>query len=133
MKRRFSFAKERSGAISVLLGIAVSAICVFAFSLVLALIAYKSADPTAKAGIYSMIVLIISSLVSGIAVSRLKRDGGVLCACISASIFVLILLSVKLCFGKGLTVPFGINCASYIAISTVVSYLLRPKTRRRHR
>lgn len=118
--------------VSVFWGI-VSAVAAFiTVSFVMAAIAYSTANPTARVGIYSLSSLTLCGFVCGIVTSRVKKEGGIFCALLAALAVVALIFAVRLIIGS-LTLSAALSAISFIGAALVGAYLARPKQRRHGR
>ena len=105
-------------------------------SFILALVANSSKNSTENIPLFALISLVVSAMISGVSISRLKGAGGVKFAALVALTFVLLLLLITVIANKG-SVPASafMNYASYLGVTAVSAYLGRKKEgkRRKHR
>lgn len=104
--------KEPSRARLFLIGLGISLGTLFGVSLIMSAIAYSSPDPTGKIGIFSLVSLIISSLIAGLLHRRLYRGRGMGMGALTALATTLIMLI----FG-------AIISGGHLGLSAVMNYL----------
>ena len=99
-------------------------------SLILAITAYLTKDPTAMTGAFSLLTLALAGVTCGFVTSKANGEGGSLVSVLSAVISAIVMLTVGLIFKKGL-LPLGavLNIAVFVALSCFGA-LLGKKTRR---
>lgn len=119
---------------TVIFGVILSPLVIFALSFIAALILSATKDPLAYFGIAGLVTLLLSSVVSATIITRVKGEGGMPAALISAAIVSLVLIVVGLIASAGkLSGGVVINCLSYIGASCVASFLFRSRGKKRHR
>lgn len=103
-------------------------------SFVMAIILNSSKDPTKNIGILSLLTLLLSALVGGVAVSAFNKEFNLkLSSLVFLSItFLMFLISLIACQGKILPSAL-MNFACYFGLSMVGSVIGRKKQRRRKR
>ena len=127
MKRRSP--NRNSGAPALFFGFLVSVITLSLLSLLFTLFAYKSADPTARVGIYSLLSLTLSGFIGS---AMTSRRSGFNVALILAIICAVMLTATRLIFSS-LDVSSVIALISYVGACLVGAYLSRPRARRSRR
>jgi len=110
-----------------------SALLIPVSALVATAFASASDDPTGKAGLYSLLALLLSAAVSGFTVSRLSGEGGVKLAALCALAIVLIMLLISIiATGKIPSVGALMNYGCYLGVAAL-SALVGRKREKRHR
>ena len=135
MKRRKRTKNQLSPARAIFLRQIFSAATLFVLSIIFAVILSVMKNPIGSLKVTSLVALLASGAVSGIAIARRKGDGGVRCAIISAVIFALIIIAVSLIItgGKIGGLQF-MNSLCYILVSALFALLPgRKKEKRRRR
>ena len=129
MKRRKR--KEFSFPILLLMGAGFALGTVSATALLLAVVSYFTADPTALTGAFSLLALVLAGAVSGFATSRVRGEGGVLVAVVSAVISTAFMLAVGLVWRRGL-LPLGaiLNLAVFIIVSVLCALIGKRRKRK---
>ena len=97
MKRR-SMNGSRGGAYAIFYGALLTVAAILTLSLFFSIVAYKSGNPTARLGLFSLITLTVSGFIGGAVTSRIKGAGGIGYALALAAGFALLLLSTRLIF-----------------------------------
>ena len=125
--------KEFGFPILLLMGAGFALGTVAATALGLAVLSYLTADPTAFIGAFSLLTLVIAGAVSGFVTSRVRGEGGVLVAVLSAVIATAVMLAVGLVW-RGSALPLGaiLNLAVFI-IASVLSALIGKRKKRKSR
>ena len=131
MKKHFGRCSSRSVPFTIFMGIVISLFALLILSVAASFFAYKSANPTAKTGLISTIVLVLSGCLCGVFVSKFKGEGGIRCAFLTASAFAVILVASKLIFSGSFSAYSLINATSYLASTLLCAYLARQKQRKR--
>ncbi|MBQ8690019.1 MAG: hypothetical protein IJ515_06630 [Clostridia bacterium] len=91
-------------------------------------------NPTGSIGTISLIVLMTTAAISGIAISKYKGEGGVFPSVLSSLFFTLVLLIIGLVLTKGhLPLIAVINLALFILVNTIFAYLGKKREPRRRR
>ena len=123
--------KEFSFPILLLMGAGFALGSVVAVALMLAVISYFTADPTALTGAFSLLALAIAGAISGFSTSRVRGEGGVLIGVVSAMIATAVMLAVGLVWRGGL-LPLGaiLNLAVFL-ITSVFSALAGKRRKRK--
>lgn len=104
------------------------------YSLLAAIIADLTTDPTSLIPPLSLAVTVISAITLGLFLSFYKKDGGAIqTTVISALIAVIMLLLGLVLFGGRINAASLVNWGCYIAISTLAAYLGRSRKGRRGR
>ena len=131
LKRR----TKETGSLGIFLfGIIGSALLIVLLSFVMAIIANSSDDPTSKIGIYSLLTLLISAAISGVAISRIKGEGGFGVAALTALTVALIMTFIGIIMSGGrLTLGCFMNYGCYLGVSVMFAYLGRKKEKRHKR
>lgn len=109
--------------------IGISAAALLVLSLIGALIAAMLDDPTGHLGVISLVVMLLSAMVGGVISSRIRGEGGVGFATLTALAIVLIMLIINIitCAGKVSPGAF-MNYACYLGAASLFSYLGRKKS-----
>ncbi len=106
----------------------ISVASIVIFSSVFAFIAILTPNPTAKIGIFSLLTLIISSVVSGAAISRKNRSSGVKRAFLTSIFVVIFLLLASVIFSGGkVSVGSYMNCLCYVGCSLFSAYIFKKR------
>ena len=118
MKTKKHLTKNVGAIKACVIGILFSLFLYTLLSLLFALVAYLSDDPTARLGIYSLLSLSITGLLSGALIARKRRRGRALLSLVS-SLFISLLIIATGFIGKGSSLGVGtlINCLIYTALS----------------
>ena len=134
MKTRKGIKKQGSSAKSIFSRQIFSVTALLVFSIIFAVILSVMKNPIGSLKVTSLLVLLMSSAVSGIAIARRKGDGGVRCAIVSAVIFSLIILAVSLVTAGGKIggIHF-MNSLCYILVSGISALLFGHKKAKRRR
>ncbi len=126
MSRHIKKREAPSGITVMLAGTLASFIITAALSFIFSFIAYSMPDPDGSVGIFSIASLIIAAAAVGFSVSKIRGDGGVILAVLSALLFTLILLLAGLIAGGGaLSLGCIINYLCHIAVSALAAVLGR--------
>ena len=130
MKRRKK--REFSLPILLLMGAGFALCTAVAVSLILAIAAYMTSDPTAMIGAFALLSLALAGAISGFVTSRVNGDGGALVGVLSAIICAVVMLAVGLVW-KGGPLPLGavLNIAVFVATSSFSALLGKRKHKRR--
>lgn len=123
------------GALGLCVGI--SLLCVGIISLIFALAANLSADPTGKIGIFSLIALLISAALAGFVNGAMNRERGVGFFALGALAVVAVMMIACLIMtggkiGTGAFMNYGCYLGVYM-LSTLLAKKRRTKARRRFR
>ena len=115
---------------------AMAILTVILLSLISTLILTCTDNPTANIGIFSLVVMLISSFISGFATAKIYEEGGLsFCALVALGVVLLMLLS-GVIFTKG-QVGGGafMNYGCYFGVFMISSFIAvrMPKRRKRHR
>ena len=132
IKRR---TKESKSGGSFILYVLISLLVIIVFSLITAIVANASENPTAQIGIYSLVALLGSGALCGATISRAKGEGGILTVLLVSLAVSLFMLIVALIAGGGRLTPGSLmNYGCYVGVSTLFAYFGKMKSgRRRHR
>lgn len=131
MKRRMK-SNKFSGAGSVLIGVLTALISYLAFILVFSVVLYFSEDPTKRVGLFSLIALALSGVVTGFYVT--KKSEGKYTAALSAAILSLILIVVGAVVSGGAPgIGTILTAAIYTASTLLFSRLAAPHGQRKFR
>ena len=128
------YIKSDDGAVKFLICFGFSLAMILICSLIMALVANSSEDPTGKIGICSLVSMTISAIAGGIFSSRMRGDGGVLYALLVslAIVLVMLLIAVITCSGKVSGSAF-MNYGCYLGIFTISAILGKRHTNRHGR
>lgn len=135
MLKMKKYIKADGSATKFLICFGFSSATILASSLIMALIAGASEDPTGKVGIYSLVAMLVSAVLGGIFSSRMRGEGGVLYALLVALAIVLVMLLIAVIVGSG-KVSGGafMNYGCYLGTSTLAAVLGKKRvTHRVHR
>jgi putative membrane protein (TIGR04086 family) len=125
--------KDKSSLKTILLSTVFSGAVLILIMLIMSFICYKTQDPVAPAGITSVLSLMLTAFISGFCITRYKGEGGVLCAVLSATLFVLILLLISLIIKGGkVSIYILLNYTCYVLISTLISFFASKKRTKRY-
>lgn len=127
--------KEGNTAISFLICFAFSALVIILLSLIFALVANMSEDPTGRLGIFSLAAMIISAAAGGVFSARFCKESqlGFATLVALAIVLVMLLFCVILNAGKISGAAF-MNYACYIGVAALSAFFGRRKEgHRRHR
>ncbi len=124
----------RSAAISLGLCVAASLLCAGVISLILALAANSSADPTGKIGIFSLIALLISATLSGLVNGAMNRErGGGFFALIALAVVALMMIACLIMTGGKIGAAAFMNYGCYIGVYILSALLAKKSKGKRHR
>ena len=118
------------------LSLCVCIVSVIGVSFVFALVANSSENSTENIPLFALISLVVSAMISGCVISRIRGAGGVKFSALVSLAFVLILLLISVIVNKGSISPSAfMNYASFLGVTTLAAYLGRKKEgkRRKHR
>ena len=134
MKHR-TLKKEKGSVGVIFIGALFSAILLAVLSFVFSLITGAVEDPLKIIGIMSTLSLLLTAAISGFAITVYKGDGGLLTSVLSATLFVLLLVSVSLIFGEGSIAPKNLlNFIAYFLVALLVTlFASRPKRHRSYK
>ena len=99
-------------------------------SLIAAIIANMSSDPTKNLSLYTLAALIVAGAISGVVNTRIKGDGGLLFATLIAVGVSLIMLIISLIVNGKIPASALMNYATYIGATLAAAYLGRKRERR---
>ena len=118
----------------IFMGAGFALVTVMAMAILLAAVAYFTADPTAMIGEFSLIALILSGAVSAFVTSRVNGEGGTLIGIVSSVIAALLMLSVGLVWRGGL-LPLGavLNVLAFTVTSCAFALLGKKRKKRKSR
>ena len=127
------YIKSDDGAVEFLICFGFSLAMILICSLIMALVANSSEDPTGKIGIYSLVSMTVSAIAGGIFSSRMRGDGGVLYALLVslAIVLVMLLIAVITCSGKVSGSAF-MNYGCFLATSTLAAIFGKKRNVRRN-
>ncbi len=131
-KRKFKAMKESA------LGrffpcVLVSIALVLLSTLVMAALAAISENPTGKIGIYSLVALILSAILSGIISARISGAEGIKYPLLSALCVVLIMLLFSVVIEGAPSASSLMNYGTFVAVSAFSGFLGRKREKRRAR
>ncbi len=132
MTRKRRLIKDLSPAVYVLASVVGSYILLAGCAMVLAVVCSLTADPSALTGAASFAALIICAAISGFLISRLRGEGGFLCAMLTAMLFVVVRIVISL-FLVGTDISDLLDYACYIGISAIFALIGQKKIRRKRR
>lgn len=114
------------------IGTSIASLLLCAFSM--AMISYSGNDPAKSIGIFSLVTLVLSAVISGVVITRMKGEGGAKFAGLSSLSLVLILFFVALIIEKG-SVPLSafMNYSCYVGISVIAAIFGKKREKRRRR
>lgn len=126
---------SKPGTLAYIPAVLISVAVIFLLSIVMALVASGSDDPTAKIGIYSLVAILISGAVSGFFISKIRGEGGVLYSLfVSLGVSAFIIIAALIASGGRISGGSFMNCACYAGVFTAFAYLGRRREKRhRHR
>ena len=105
---------------------------VVTMSLLLAVLAYFTNDPTATTGAFSLLALLLAGAVSGFVTSRVRADGGMLIGSVSAVIAAIIILCIGLVWQGGLLPLCAVlNTVAFTVVSCASALLGKKKKKRK--
>lgn len=119
---------------SVLLSVIFSVLAFTVCALIGSAFLMMTENPTGKIKIASLIIFLVSGAISGFSVSALRKNGGILCAILSAGITSILIIATGLLFSGGSTGgALFMNALCYMLVCALFSYLggKRPTKRRR--
>lgn len=112
----------------------ISALLIFFFSFISALILNKIDDPTKNIGLFSLVAMLFSAAASGIVCSRLYGEKGMRFASLVALAVVLIMLLINVIVNAGKVCGGAfMNYGCYLGIYALCGYLCRKNGRRKRR
>ena len=130
--KRFSL--KGNIAITFLICFALSALAIILLSLIFALIANASSDPTGNLGIFSLASLLIGGVVGGFASAKIKKESAVLFSALVALAVTLVMLIVCVIMSGRVGVAAFMNYACYIGVATLAALFgAREKRHKRHK
>ena len=115
-----------------LMSLGISLGILLAASLIMSAVAYSSADPTGKIGIYSLVSLIVSAALAGFIASRLSDSVGLSTLTALATVLILILVGAVISGGK-LGLGALMNYLCYFGVATLFSLFAKKRVRRHKR
>ena len=127
--------KNPSAVGELLRGLLICTLLFFSFMLVTALILYLGDDPTYRSELWSFGAFLLSGALAGFVIRRIRGEGGVLIATLSALELVLILFLVAVITSGVPSLPSLVNYGVYVGVVAAVAALagMKPKRHRRHR
>jgi uncharacterized membrane-anchored protein len=116
------------------MGVGFALASLLAVAMLLAVISYFTADPTAYTGAFSLLSLVAAGAVSGFVTSRVNGEGGVSVATLSALITAALIAVVGLIWKGGL-LPLGalLNLAAFSVTSVAAAALGKPRKSKHRR
>ena len=127
--------KDRSFAVSLAIGSALSLGTVTASAMLLAVIAYFTKNPSALVGAFSLLALIMGGGISGFISTRMNGERGKLTAILSGAISAVIALVAGLIYKGGLlTASVLLNAAAFLCATALATIPAKRKSKHiRHR
>ena len=125
---------ESAGALRpILTGLLVATVCFFLFMLITSAVLFLGDDPTYKSELWSFGAMLISGAVAGFINAKLRGDGGVLIATLSALVLILILFIVGVIFVGLPSLASITNYVIYVAVSALAAFFASQKPKKRRR
>ena len=95
--------------------------------------AYMLPSPGGYLGVFSMLSLLLSGLITGVLIARKKRETRAIAALLCSLAVVVLLLGISLALKGGVSGAVIINCVIFTASALVFSSISRGKGARRSR
>lgn len=132
MRTKKNHIKTDSAPVRFLICIGVSVLVIIILSLVMAVIAGVSDDPTGMLDILSLAAMLISAVISGIFIPRYAKEGRVGYSTLVALAIVLVMLIVAVvCNGGKLPLSAFMNYGCYVGTVALSSVIFKKKGKRR--
>ena len=129
-RRKASLSLPYSVFLSVLFSVFSFILCALIGSAVL----MTTENPTGKIKIASLIIFLASGAISGFSVSALRKNGGILCAILSAGITSILIIGTGLIIGGGSTGgALFMNALCYMLVCAFFAFLGRKRPTKRRR
>ena len=134
MYRGKHFLVKDNWAVVFLICLAISAMAIILFSLIFALIANMSKDPTGNLGIFSLLTMILGAAASGFATAKIKKENAIGFSALVSLALVLIMLLICVIMNGKVSGSAFMNYFCYMGVATLFSLLgAREKSHKRHR
>lgn len=128
------FSLKGNLAVTFLICLAISALIIILLSLIFALIANASGDPTGNLGLFSLTALIIGAAASGFVSAKIKKEGAVVFSALVALALSLIMLIICVIMSGKISLAAFMNYLCYIGVATLSAFVgSREKKHKRHR
>ncbi len=132
MTRKRRIIGDSSPMVYVLISVAGSYLVLAICAMVMAGVCSLTADPSALTGAASFAALLLCAGVSGFLISRLRGEGGFLCAMLAAALFVVVRIVISI-FLVGTDISDLLDYACYLGIGAIFALIGQRKTRRKRR
>lgn len=121
-------------AMTFLICLAMSALVIILLSLIFALIANMSKDPTGNLGIFSLVSLLLGATISGFASAKIKKESAVGFSALVALALTLVMLLICVIANSGkIPVSAFMNYACYNGVATLSAFIgSRERRHKRH-
>ena len=112
------------------IGLGASTLILLLSAFCAAALSNMSKDPTGSLSGYALIALLCSSAISGVVVTRIckKASAGALTTAVFTAIMAVWGLVAN---GGGLSLACLMNCACYLGVGLLLSFIARPRARKR--
>ncbi len=120
---------------SFILCFSISVLLIILFSLISALIVGTLDDPTKNIGLFSLVAMILSAMVSGVICARIKDDSSLRFAALVglAVVLIMLLINVIICSGR-VSLGSFMNYGCYLGTYALSAFLGRKRNgHRRHK
>ena len=130
MLKNKNHVKTSNAAAAFLICFGVSVLLIILISFVMAIIANTTENSTAMIGIFSLVSMLLSALLSGLFICRFRRESGVGYAALVALSVVLIMLLISVIVSNGkVGASSFMNYGCYLGVVTLSALVFRKRKR----